>query len=121
AGASGNRRVAGVQNIRRKRGVGLFLMVPGITETRRVNGRARVTREPELLAACAVDGREPWFALDVAVEQVFNHCSKAFLRARLWEPAAWPDANEVPSPSRTTEERAAAEGRSEVDVRREIE
>jgi PPOX class probable FMN-dependent enzyme len=118
---SGNRRFDGLQNLLERPNVGLLFMVPGITETLRVNGVARVTREPELLAACAVDGRTPWFALDVAVKQAFNHCSKAFLRAGLWQPESWPDPNRVPSPSRTTAERAIEEGRSEVDVRQETE
>lgn len=117
----GNRRLDGVQNLVERPGIGLLFVVPGITETLRVNGVARLTREPELCAACAVDGKLPWFVVDVEVRQVFSHCSKAFLRSGLWNPDAWPDATEVTSPSRTIAERALDEGRPELDVRREVD
>jgi PPOX class probable FMN-dependent enzyme len=87
----GNRRFDGVQNLVHRPGIGLLFVVPGISETLRVNGFARLTREPELLEACAVDGRTPWFVADVEVRQVFSHCGKAFLRSRLWQPESWPE------------------------------
>ncbi len=116
----GNRRFDGVQNLVPRPGIGLLFVVPGISETLRVNGFARLTREPELLEACAVDGRRPWFVADVEVRQVFSHCGKAFLRSRLWQPEAWPDPDTVRSPSRTIAE-AAENGRRESDVRRDVE
>jgi PPOX class probable FMN-dependent enzyme len=117
----GNRRFDGVQNLVERPGVGLLFIVPGISETLRVNGFARLTREPELLDACAVDGRRPWFVADVEVRQVFSHCGKAFLRGRLWEPESWPEADSVRSPSRTIAGLAEQERRRESDVRREVE
>jgi PPOX class probable FMN-dependent enzyme len=118
---SGNRRFDGLQNLRGQPHVGLLFMIPGITETLRVNGVARLTRDPALLELVAVDRRPPWFALDVAIEQVFHHCSKAFLRSGLWDPERWPDPETVPSPSRTIARRAREQSRSEVEVRREVE
>jgi PPOX class probable FMN-dependent enzyme len=117
----GNRRFDGVHNLVERPGVGLIFLVPGITETLRVNGFAGLSRDPELLRRCAVDGKEPWLVLDVEVRQVFSHCSKAFLRSGLWRPEAWPDASTVVSPSRTIADRAVAERRSEADVRREVD
>ena len=117
----GNRRFDGVQNIVERPGIGLLFVVPGISETLRVNGFARLTREPELLEACAVDGRRPWFVADVEVRQVFSHCGKAFLRGKLWEPESWPESDAVRSPSRTIAGRAEEERRCESDVRREVE
>ncbi len=96
-------------------------MIPGITETLRVNGSAHLTRDPELLAACEVDGKTPWFVADIRVEQVFSHCSKAFLRSGLWKPASWPDPADVLSPSRTIAERAAEEKRPEPEIREEVD
>jgi PPOX class probable FMN-dependent enzyme len=113
----GNRRFDGLANLATRTGVGLLFLVPGITETLRVNGFARLTRDPMLCDLCAVDGHEPWFIVDVDVRQVFVHCSKAFLRSGLWEPARWPEPEAVPSPSRGITERARAEGRSEREVR----
>ena len=117
----GNRRFDGVQNLVHRPGIGLLFVVPGISETLRVNGFARLTREPELLEACAVDGRRPWFVADVEVRQVFSHCGKAFLRSRLWQPESWPDPDAVRSPSRTIAEAAENGRRRESDVRRDVE
>ena len=62
----------------------------------RVNGRARLTRDPALLDRMVVRGHRPLMALVVDVEQVFSHCAEAFLRSELWDPPSWaPDA--VPS------------------------
>ena len=117
----GNRRLDGVQNLVERPGVGLLFIVPGITETLRVNGIGRLTRDPELCALCATDGKPPWFVIDVEVRQVFSHCSKAFLRSGLWNPDGWADPAEVVSPSKTIAERASDEGRPEQDVRREVD
>jgi len=117
----GNRRLDGVENLATRAGVGLLFIVPGITETLRVNGRARLSRDRELTKACAVEGRPPWFVVDVAVEQVFSHCSKAFLRSGLWNPESWTEPGNVLSPSATITERAASEGLPEASVRREVD
>jgi PPOX class probable FMN-dependent enzyme len=117
----GNRRLDGVQNLVGRPGVGLLFVVPGITETLRVNGVGRLTRDPELCARCAVDGKSPWFVVEVEVRQVFSHCGKAFLRSELWNPERWPDPAEIVSPSLTIAERALVEGRSEASVRRDVE
>ena len=117
----GNRRFDGVQNIVERPGVGLLFVVPGISETLRVNGFAHLTREPELLEACAVDGRLPWFVADVEVRQQFSHCGKAFIRGAMWDPGAWPDPDGVRSPSQSIAGAAAAEQRPESEVRREVE
>jgi hypothetical protein len=117
----GNRRFDGVQNLVHRPGIGLLFVVPGISETLRVNGFARLTREPELLAACAVDGRTPWFVADVEVRQVFSHCGKAFLRSRLWQTESWPEPDTIRSPSRTISETAEEERRPESAVRRDVE
>jgi PPOX class probable FMN-dependent enzyme len=117
----GNRRLDGADNLETRAGIGLLFFVPGITETLRVNGEARLTRDPELGAACAVDGRTPWFVIDVAVRQVFSHCGKALLRSELWNPGSWSDPDLVPSPSNTITQRAAEEGRAESSVRAEVD
>ena len=117
----GNRRFDGLQNLVERPGIALLFVVPGITETLRVNGTAQLTRDPELLEACAVDGKLPWFVADIQVEQVFSHCSKAFLRSGLWKPDSWPDAAGIPSPSRTIAERSVAEMRPEPEIRDEVD
>jgi hypothetical protein len=68
-----------------------------VTDTLRVNGRATLTTDPELLEPCAVEGKRPKLGILVEIDEVFTHCSKAFLRAQLWDPARFVDRSELPS------------------------
>ncbi|GAA2022164.1 pyridoxamine 5'-phosphate oxidase family protein [Pseudokineococcus marinus] len=89
----GNRRVDGFRNVLANPHVGLLFLVPGRGDTLRVNGRARLVRDAPWFDDLVVEGHRPVLALLVEVEQVFHHCSKAFLRSHLWEPETWdPDA-----------------------------
>jgi uncharacterized protein len=117
----GNRRFDGVHNLVERPGAATLFVVPGITETLRVNGFATLTRDPALLELTAVDGKQPWFVIDLRVRQVFSHCAKAFMRSYLWQPDRWPDASDVRSPSMTIAETAEREARPEPDVRRDVE
>ncbi|MGH3687555.1 MAG: pyridoxamine 5'-phosphate oxidase family protein [Pseudonocardiaceae bacterium] len=92
----GNRRADGFRNILTNPHVGLIYLIPGRTDTLRINGRARLVREAAFFDQLTVKGHRPLLALVVEIDQVFYHCSKAFLRSSLWRPATWnPEA--VPS------------------------
>lgn len=93
----GNYRLDTLSNILANPTVGLLFMIPGYDETMRVNGRARLTRDPELLALMTVQDRHPAVAIVVTIEEVFLHCAKAFRRARLWEQDAQQDRGDMPS------------------------
>ncbi len=95
----GNNRIDGLLNILKHPRVGTIFLIPGVRETLRVNGRAKIHAEPELLERCAMNGRPPITVLQIEVEEVFLHCAKALLRARLWEPASWPESRPVPTMS----------------------
>jgi PPOX class probable FMN-dependent enzyme len=82
----GNNRVDSLDNVVSSPGVGLVFMVPGINETLRVNGRARVTRDAALLAPSTVQDKPPLTGLIVEVDEAYFHCGKALLRSKLWEP-----------------------------------
>jgi PPOX class probable FMN-dependent enzyme len=89
----GNRRADGFTNILSNPNVGLIFFVPGRGDTLRINGRARLVRDAPFFDRLAVRGHRPVLAVVVHIEQVFHHCSKAFLRAGLWDPQTWdPDA-----------------------------
>jgi PPOX class probable FMN-dependent enzyme len=89
----GNRRVDGWRNVLSNPHVGLLFLIPGRGDTLRINGRARLLRDAPWFDEMIVKGHRPALALQVQVEEVFFHCSKAFLRSRLWDPASWdPDA-----------------------------
>ena len=89
----GNRRVDGFRNVLANPHVGLVFFLPGRGDTLRVNGRARLVRDAPFFDDLVVKGHRPLLALVVEVEEVFSHCSKAFLRSQLWDPSTWhPDA-----------------------------
>jgi len=93
----GNNRLDSQSNILTNPAVGLLFMVPGFDDTLRVNGNAKITRDPDLLALMAVKDRMPTIAIVVAVEEVFIHCAKAFRRSRLWDPDQLQDRSAMPS------------------------
>ena len=86
----GNKRFDGMSNLLANPHVGLLFFVPGRDETLRINGRAWITKDPELLARCVAQGKTPQLAIGVEVEQCFLHCVKAFLRSKLWRHDEWP-------------------------------
>jgi len=74
----------------------LFL-IPGVGETLRVNGRAEISIEPELLQSFAVNGKLPRSVMIVHIDTVFFHCSKAIVRAKLWDQNTKIDHKSLPS------------------------
>jgi len=117
----GNKRLDGMRNILANPHVGLLFLVPARGETLRVNGRACITRDPDLLATLAVDGKVPGLAIGVEVEEVFLHCAKAFKRSGLWEPARWPDLTSLTSSAKMFHDQVAIPGMSVEDFARRLE
>jgi hypothetical protein len=93
---AGNRRLDSFENLLANPAVGLLFLIPGMGETLRVNGRATLTTDPAVLAACAFPGTQPKLALGVDVDEVFLHCAKALRRSQLWDPQTWPDTDGRP-------------------------
>jgi uncharacterized protein len=89
----GNKRGDGFHNIIDNPHVGLIYLIPGRTDSLRINGRASIVRDAPYFDAMTVKGHRPEFALQVEIDQIFYHCAKAFLRSHLWQPDSWqPDA-----------------------------
>ena len=93
----GNNRIDGFRNILQDPRIALLFLIPGIGETFRVNGRASISIDPELMQSFAVNGKLPRSVLIVHIETAFFHCSKAVVRSKLWDPAAQIDRNSLPS------------------------
>ena len=93
----GNRRYDTMRNIMRSPEVSLLFMIPGVSITLRVNGRAQISRDPELIKPFAIDAKLPLVALIVHVEEAYGHCAKAILRSKLWDPTAQPPQDTVPT------------------------
>lgn len=92
----GNKRVDGYLNVLQRPHVGTLFVIPGRGDTLRINGRARILSDADYFDAMAVQGKRPILALEIAVEEVFFHCAKAFLRSDAWDPDSW-DPTAVPS------------------------
>jgi PPOX class probable FMN-dependent enzyme len=93
----GNRRADGHRNLLANPHVGVIFIVPNVDETVRVNGRAFISADPELLAAMAVQGKAPKLAIVIEIDEVYMHCARAFLRSGLWRPESWPDPDTIPT------------------------
>lgn len=93
----GNNRIDSLRNILHDPRVALLFLLPGMGEALRVNGRASIYADPELLSGFAIDGKAPRTVLKIAVDAVFFQCSRAILRSRLWDPAARVDRASLPS------------------------
>jgi PPOX class probable FMN-dependent enzyme len=85
--APGNNRLDSMQNIQASGRIGLLFLVPGVDETLRVNGRARVSTDAEQIALCTTERRAPKAVIEVRAEEVFLHCAKALMRSKLWADA----------------------------------
>lgn len=96
----GNRRMDSLRNILSNPRVGLIFLIPAMEETLRVNGRAWILRDPELLREMEVKGKIPKVGIGVEVEECYLHCAKSLKRSRLWQPDTWPDPADLPSASR---------------------
>ncbi len=95
ADLGGNNRLDTLQNIVDTGRIALIFVVPGQSETVRVNGRAWVTTDPYVLGRFELP-RMPKSAIGVAVDTTYIHCAKAFQRGGMWEPEAWAELADVP-------------------------
>jgi PPOX class probable FMN-dependent enzyme len=93
----GNNRLDTLENLLVNPAVGLLFLIPGMNETLRVNGRARLTADAELCARFAVDGKPALSVMIVDVRGCYMHCAKAFLRSQLWHPESWPPRASMPT------------------------
>jgi PPOX class probable FMN-dependent enzyme len=117
----GNKRFDGMRNILANPHVALIFLVPTRGETLRVNGRACITRDADLLATMAVAGKVPSLAIGVEVEEVFLHCAKAFKRSGLWEPERWPDIGGLTCSAQIFHDQLKVPGMTIEDYERRLE
>lgn len=92
----GNRRLDSMQNLLTNPEVGLLFIIPGMEMVLRVNGRAWLTKDEELLATMQLNGRSPVAAVGVEVQECFVHCSRALKLSKIWESETWIPEQERP-------------------------
>jgi PPOX class probable FMN-dependent enzyme len=93
----GNNRLDTLRNIVRNPSIGLLFLVPGVHETFRVNGEAFISRDPVLTEPFSVQGKAPRSVILVKVKEAYVQCSRALVRADIWNPAKHVLPGRVPS------------------------
>jgi uncharacterized protein len=93
----GNARLDSIENILENPQVGLLFVIPGTRETLRINGKAMIIQDDEVLDRGMVDGKRPTLAIGVEVQEAFIHCAKAFIRSNLWKHETWPSLEGLPT------------------------
>ena len=116
----GNKRLDSMRNLLANPHVGLLFFVPGREETLRVNGRAWITQDPQLLDLSVVEDKRPLLAIGVEVQECFLHCAKAFRRAHLWSPETWPSPDVLPSMACMLYDQIKPEGVTLRDYERDV-
>jgi PPOX class probable FMN-dependent enzyme len=94
----GNNRVDSLRNIVRDPKIALLFLIPGSGSTLRVNGRARVSADADLLASFEVDGKAPRTVIVMTVDEVYFQCARAIVRSDLWNPDKQVDPRSLPTP-----------------------
>ncbi len=93
----GNNRLDTLENVIHTGRVGMLFLIPGVDETLRVNGHAKLTTETELLKRCTSELKPPKLVIQVDVTQAYLHCAKAFMRSKLWDRSTQIDRTRLPT------------------------
>jgi uncharacterized protein len=93
----GNKLADTLTNLLEDDRIALLFLIPGVGDTFRVNGRARIVDDPELLAPSEVEGKAPRLGVLVSVEEAYTQCPKALIRSDLWNPEKHASRDELPS------------------------
>lgn len=95
--AKGNNRLDSLSNIIETQHIGLLFMIPGVDETLRVNGKAYISTDTIHLDAFDTERKRPNACIVVAIEELFLHCAKAFMRSKLWDSSEQIDRKKLPT------------------------
>lgn len=111
---SGNNRLDSFENIVDNAGVALLFLIPGLSETLRINGHAELSTDPELRERFAVNGRAAKVVAIVNVVEAYVHCAKALRRSELWDTESWLGDDERPNAAAIVKDHAAYDIPAEV-------
>lgn len=95
--AQGNNRLDTLTNILATNQVGLIFMVPGVDETLRINGTARLRDEREYLEQFSGEKKQPKLVIEIAVAEAYLHCGKSMMRSSLWSGETRVERSALPS------------------------
>lgn len=108
--ASGNNRLDTLRNVVQTGRAGLLFMIPGIDETLRVNGDARLTTSADVLARFDGLARRPTLVLELTVREAYLHCAKSMMRSRLWSSERQVSRSALPTMGRMLRDQIGGDG-----------
>lgn len=116
--SGGNNRLDTLHNLLVDPRASLLFLIPGVDETLRVNGTARLRDEAAFTSLFAAERQAPKLVIEIAVQEAYLHCAKAFMRAQLWQPASWGPRDALPSMGQMIRDQIGAEfvGESEAQT-----
>jgi PPOX class probable FMN-dependent enzyme len=100
----GNNRLDSLRNLIEDPRVSLLFLIPGVNETLRINGRARIIVNEELAASFAINERVPKILIEVTADRVYFQCAKALVRSRLWASESQVPRSALPSTGQILEQ-----------------
>ena len=110
--SAGNNRLDTLENLLADPRIALIFLIPGVDETLRVNGTARLRDEPAFAERFAHERQRPKLVIEVTVREAYLHCAKAFMRSQLWQPASWGPREALPSMGQMIREQIGTMGSS---------
>ncbi len=93
----GNNRLDSLRNLVRDPRISLLFLIPGVNETMRINGTARIVTDPGLRESFAIQGKEPATVIVTTVDRIYYQCPKALVRSKLWDPETRIDRSSLPT------------------------
>lgn len=108
--AKGNNRLDSLTNVVETGRAGLLFLIPGIDETLRVNGSARLRDDARALEAFDAERHRPRIVLEVTIEEAYVHCAKALMRSALWNPGQHRDRSVLPPTGQILNDHSGANG-----------
>jgi uncharacterized protein len=94
----GNNRIDSLRNIVRDPRVALLFLIPGSGSTLRINGEARISADPDLLASFRMENKAPRTVIVMTVNEIYFQCARAIVRSDLWNPDKRVDPRSLPTP-----------------------
>jgi PPOX class probable FMN-dependent enzyme len=86
----GNNLAFGLSNMVTNGKIGMICLVPATGETLRISGTAEIYDDADLVASLSSLGKPALLATRVRIQHCYFHCARSIVRAKLWDPKAWP-------------------------------
>ncbi|MFD2443717.1 pyridoxamine 5'-phosphate oxidase family protein [Bacillus sp. CGMCC 1.16607] len=117
----GNNRVDSLRNILQNPRVGLLFIIPGLKETLRVNGKASIIQDEDIMIQMVANGKKPLVGIAVEIEECFIQCGKALKRSSLWQQESWLNDGNLPSAAKILSAHVNIPGMDERKMKERLE